>query len=57
MVFRPLDAARDQDSLEKYLVSLRARCEKRPSTRLTQMIEQLESVIANRAAPKRRGAD
>ncbi len=38
----------DRRSLEKSMARLRARCEKRPSARLAQMIDQLETEIASR---------
>ena len=37
---------RDQRSLEQALADLRAKCEKRPTAQLAQMVEQLETTIA-----------
>lgn len=45
----------DRRSLEKSMARLRARCEKRPSARLAQMIDQLETEIASRE--ERRSGD
>ena len=46
-MFGPVDTATsDQRSLEKSMARLRARCEKRPSARLAQMIDKLEAQIA-----------
>ena len=55
-MFGPVDTVTsDQRSLEKSMARLRARCEKRPSARLAQMIDQLEAQIAIRE--QRRSGD
>ena len=49
MLDNPVDAVlNDRRSLEEALGRLRARCARRPSPRLVQMIEQLEAEIASR---------
>jgi hypothetical protein len=49
MLNDPVDAVlNERRSLEESLGRLRARCAKRPSPRLVQMIEQLETEIASR---------
>ena len=47
-------AMSDWRSLEKSLAGLRAKCEKRPSARLAQMIEQLENSNCQPGAPSER---
>jgi hypothetical protein len=47
-MFGPDTVMSDRRSLEKSMARLRARCEKRPSARLAQMSDQLETELASR---------